>query len=434
MTDVVELFPHQRRLVDEYRSGAAPRVVALIAQPGLGKTRAVAVIAADRAKVGGLVIIVTPPVLVRQWAQEVRDAGAAPVSMYAKPADLRLALEKQAAAWPPSGIVICSSSVVGTPLAARTLHGISPSLFVADELRFSATSDTGRSLRALSDTADQAIFIDIRPNATANAWYPAHEDRRWTLPLAEAEGRNVRSHLSVRTHQYTGDPVEAEIVRNALEVLESARYPYRHQLLTRPAIQSALLSLVRRLQEPRQAAPKEVEIEPERLWVPKLDSSAAEIAWQLLDRFDELTQDGRLLAVMQETRSAIDDQRPVIIVTELPDEADYVAAALGRDAELTPVVTARMTFEESLVAVESLRAGEILVVTAPVSLASTKGNLPDRILNIWFAAPSAGWRLQEWLGAATLRSTIEVALLKAVPPVTPADLFVDQMELPVENP
>ena len=49
--------------------------------------------------------------------------------------------------------------------------------------------------------------------------------------------------------------------------------------------------------------------------------------WRVLDDFDDLPQDDRLLAVVEETRTAFDAMRPVLIITELVKEADYIAAA-----------------------------------------------------------------------------------------------------------
>lgn len=263
MTSVDNLLPHQRRLVEEYRSGSAPRVVALDAPPGTGKSVALAAIAAGRAAEGGLVMVVTQPILVQQWAHLVGDFGVVPSAVYTSVADFRLAIDTDTALWPDSGVVILGYSVARAPIAAKLLLAASPSLLVVDDVTVSASSELGRSLNALADRAAQVIFTGAR----SNAWFPPHETRRWTYPLSNSMGQRLTPRLEVRIRDYEGDQAEAEAVRQVREILRQAEYPPQNALFTRPAFQSALLSLVRRLEasEPlplseEDAAESEVEL------------------------------------------------------------------------------------------------------------------------------------------------------------------------------
>jgi hypothetical protein len=432
MTTIESLFPHQRALVEEYRSGSAPRVVALDAPPGTGKSRTLAVIAAERAAEGGLVIVVTPPALVSQWTQVVRDVGAAPVAVYASPADFRLALDSGPAPWPASGIVICGSSVVRTPLATKTLSSASPSLLVVDEVSVSRGSDLGRSLRAVADRAHQVIFTAGRPDA----WFPASETRRWTFPLADNQGRRIAPHFSVRVHDYTGDQAEAEVVREAIDLLRQVDYPLPALLLTRTAIQFALLRLVQRLETPEQLSPWEEgkkDSETGRTWSPAIDRPVAEVIWNLLDRFDDLEPDRRLLTALEETRSATDEGRPLVIATGLAQEVDYLVAGISSPRVSISTVTARTPAEERLAATERLRMGNVLVVT-DAFFAAMQMPLPDGTRSIWFMPPRSQRQTRQRLGLGMTSNGVEIVLLRAIPSVTPADELVGQIQRTLQNP
>ena len=432
MTAVESLLPHQRALVEEYSSGSPPHVIALDAPPGTGKSRALAVIAAQRAAKGGLVFVVVPPMLVSQLTQQVRDAGGSPAAVYASPSDFRLAFDTGPTPWPESGLVICGSSVIRTPLATKTLLGTSPSLLIVDEVAVSGGSDLGRSLRALANRANQVILTGVR----ANAWFPAFETRRWTYPLADSQGRRLTPHFSVRVHDYAGDQTEAEVVREAIELLHQADYPLPDLLLTRTAIQFALLRLVRRLEAPEQLPLWEegqTESEPEPSWSPAFDGRMIETIWKLLDRFDDLAPDRRLLAAMEETRSASAEGRPLIIVTHLAQEVDYIVAAIRSPQVFVSTVTGRTPLEERLAAAEDLREGSVLVVTS-VFFAAMQRPLPNGTRSVWFMPPRSQRQIQQRLGLGMSSNGVEIVLLRAIPSVTPADELVDRLERILQNP
>ena len=432
MSTFEPLFPHQRALVEEYGSGSAPRVVALDAPVGTGKSRALAVIATQRAAQGGLVIIVVPPPLVRQWAQQVHSIGISPATVYASPSDFRLAFDAGAVPWPAAGIVICGSSVVRTPLAAKTLLDVTPALLVVDEVTVSAGSDLGRSLRALADRAGQVIVTGTRENA----WFPAYEVRRWEYPLIDSLGRRVAPRFSARVHDYAGDPVEAGVMREAMGILRRASYPLLGLLLTRTAIQLALLRLAQRLEAPEQLLLLREDLkEPqqEEAWSPALDHGMTEEIWILLDRFDDLPPDQRLIAVMEEAKSARDEGRPVVIVADLAQEVDYIVAAIRSPQLPVSAVTGGTSPGERLAAAEDLREGGVLVVT-PVFFADIQRPLPSGTRSVWFTPPHSQHQLQQRLGFGMSSAGIEIVLLKAMPPVTPADELVDQVESMLRDP
>ena len=432
MTLVENLFPHQRSLVEEYRSGSAPRVVALDAPTGTGKSVALAVIAAERAAVGGLVIVVTQPVLVRQWANRVRDAGVVPSAVYASPADFRLAMDTDTVPWPDSGVVILGYSVARAPIAAKLLLAASSSLFVVDDVAVSANSELGKVLRALADHSDQVIFT----RAQLNAWFPPHETRRWTYPLSDILGRRLAPHVTVRVRNYEGDQDEAEAVRQAREILYQAGYPLQNALFTRPAFQSALLSLVRRLEASEQLPLLEedvAELEVERDWSPSFDRRATDAIWKLLDRFDNLPPDRRLLAAVDEMKSAYGQGRAVLIVTSLVREVDYLAAAIESPEIPVITVTGRTPFDQRLAASAEVRAGSALVVTS-LFFATIQNPLPDGTRSIWFTPPRSQRELRHRLGTGISNNNLEVVLLKAIPPVTPADGLIDSLTEVLQDP
>jgi hypothetical protein len=433
MTSIESLLPHQHRLVEEYRSGLAPRVVALDAPTGTGKSFALAVIAAERASEGGLVMVVTQPVLVPQWARLVADAGVIPSAVYASPADFRLAVDTEAAPWPDSGVVIFGYSVARSPFSAKTLLGAAPSLLVVDDVAVSAGSELGRSLRALADRATQVIFTRAGPNA----WFPPHETRRWTYPLSNKQGQPVAPHLQVRVHDYEGDQAEAEIVEQASALLRQVEYPLKGALLTRPAFQSALLSFVQRPKVSEQLPLFEEEgadeSVPKHDWSTSLDPEATDTAWNLLDRFDNLGPDRRLLATIQEMKSASERGRTVLIVSSLVQEVDYLAAAIDSPEIPIVTVTGRAPLNQRLAASGKLRAGSVLIVTS-LFFSSMQSPLPNGTRTIWFTPPRSQRELRQRLGTGMSNNSLEVVLLRAIPPVSPADELVDSLTEVLQDP
>ena len=231
------LLPHQRALVEEYRTGLAPHTVALDGPPGIGKSRTLAAIAAERAEAGELVIVVVPRPLVSQWTQEFAGAGVVPTAIYESPADFRMAFDASNPPWPEDGLVVCSSSVLKTPLAARTLVTASPSLLVIDEVRASTSSALGESLRRLGVRAHQILTTVI----VRNSWLQDFETRRWSYPLVDDDGRPIIPRFAVRVHDYEGDPAETALMLDSVNLLRQANYLVAGVLQTRSAIQFALL-------------------------------------------------------------------------------------------------------------------------------------------------------------------------------------------------
>lgn len=432
MISAENLLPHQHALVDDYRSGFAPRVLELDGPPGTGKSVALAVIAAERATAGGLVMVVTQPVLAQQWAHLVTDAGVVPSAVYASPGDFRLAIDTDTAPLPHSGVVIFGYSVTRAPLASRLLLAASPSLLVVDDVVVSASSELGRSLRALADRARQVIFTGARPNA----WFPPHETRRWTYPLLDGTGQRLAPHLEVRIRDYEGDQAEAEAVRQAREILHQAQYPLRNTLFTRPAFQSALLSLVRQTGVFEQLPLFEedtTESEVERAWSPGLDHQATDAVWNLLDRFDNLPSDRRLLATIEEVKSAYKHGRAVLIVTSLAREIDYLVATIDSSEIPIMAVTGRTPIDQRLAAYEKLRAGSVLVVTS-LFFTGMQNPLPDKTRSIWYTPPRSQRELRNRMVTGISNNNLEVVLLRAVPPVTPADELVDSLTEVLQDP
>jgi hypothetical protein len=120
-------------------------------------------------------------------------------------------------------------------------------------------------------------------------------------------------------------------VPDAVELLGRVDYPFPSLLLTRTAIQFALLSGAQRLEALERLPLDEEdqrEAETDRSQLPVLDRRMAEAIWKLLDRFDDLTPDRRLLAALEETKSASEEGRPLVIVTGLAQEVDFIVAAI----------------------------------------------------------------------------------------------------------
>jgi hypothetical protein len=432
VTSVDNLLPHQLALVEEYRSRSAPQVVRLDAPVGSGKSYTLAVIAAERSLSGDLVIIVLPMVaLVMQMVEQLNEAGVSPVAVYVNPAEFRLTLDKDIPPWPDSGVVICTTSVIRSPLAARALANTSPSLLIVDDVAASGSSELGRSLQALAARTGQIIFTDAR----ADASFPASDVRRWTFPLIDRAGRLVAPEFSVRVHEYPGNLAEGELVRQAIEFFR--QLPVIPSIFfTRTAIQSALLNLVRRLENPEQLSFEEAgreELKPAQAEVQTPDGPTIDAIWRMLDQFDNMPSDGRLLAVIEEVRSAFDLRLPAVISAGLVQEVDYLAAAIESHGFPVSTATASMRSEERLRAAENLRPGTALVVTAGF-FADIQRPLPSGTRSLWFNPPRTRSQVQRRLGLGMSSHDVEIVLFKAVPPVTPADEIVERLEAILQNP
>jgi superfamily II DNA or RNA helicase len=433
MTSAENLLPHQLALIEEYRSGSAPRVVALDAPPGSGKSYALAMIAAERAAAGGLVVVVLPSrLLVSQMTRLLSEAGASQVVVYATAADFRLAFDTDAAPWPETGLVICSSSVIKSPLATKALATTTPSLLILDDVAESRRPDLKRWLQALANRSRHVIFT----GRSANAGFTASETRRWTFPLMDSGGQLLRPEFSVRVHEYGGNLAEAQLVREAIELLNQLPPALPRNFFTRPAIQFALLDRVRRLANPEEFTPQETErdeLESEGALSQVPDRGTIETIWRMLDRFDDLPPDTRLIAANEETRSAFDQGRAVVIVTGSAQEADYLSAAIwSRELPIT-AVTSRTQPAQRLSAMEDLRNGRVLVVTDSFFTAMQMP-LPDGTLSLWFRPPSTRRQIQRRLGLGMSSRGVEIVLFRAVPPVTPADELVERLKEMLRDP
>jgi hypothetical protein len=189
--------------------------------------------------------------------------------------------------------------------------------------------------------------------------------------------------------------------------------------------------LVRRL-EPRSGQQQllwdedQDEAETEQAWSGAADRRMAEAAWQLLDRFDDLESDRRLDAALDEARSALDEGRRAIIVAGLPQEAEYVAAAISPDREFLWTDAAQTITEQRAGAAHDLGKISPLVVTP--TFYTVDQQLPGGTRSIWFTPPRNQRQIQQYLDPSISGKGLEVILLRAVPPVSPADALVGRLE------
>jgi hypothetical protein len=146
-----------------------------------------------------------------------------------------------------------------------------------------------------------------------------------------------------------------------------------------------------------------------------------------LDAFDDLPQDGRLLAVVEETRTAFDAMRPVLIITRIVKEADYIGAAAQEYNLPVSTITMSTSREARVNALADMQVGSALIATAQV-LKDAQGPLPDRTRSLWFTPPANRRQAQERLGVGISSRDSEIVLFKAVPPVTPADKSFGRLE------
>jgi superfamily II DNA or RNA helicase len=416
MASISHLMPHQVELIEEYRASSAPRIVVLDAPVGSGKSVTLAAIAASRADLGDLVLMVMPRLLVSQATDLVVGFGEIFPTVYSATADFRLALGEKASPWPDSGVVICSTSVITSPVAIKALRRVSPSLLIVDDVWASRNSNLARSLGALAEQSAKVLIT----GGDEQYWPISATNRQWAFPLVDSEGHLGRPEFSVRVHDYPGDPAEAKLVLRARALLE--RFPSRvaRQSSTRVAIQNDLLRVVQRLEDPDRLATANREERAESARQDVVDRQVIESMWRVLDDFDNLPQDERLIAVVEEARTAFEAMRPVLIVTDLVKEADYIAAAVQTYGLSFDTITMSISREARVSALADMQNGRALIVTAPV-LAEAQRPLPDRTRSLWFAAPTNRRQAQRQLGVGISSRDIEVVLFRALPPVTPGD-------------
>jgi hypothetical protein len=367
---------------------------------------------------------VMPRLLVPQARDLVADFGNVPPTVYSAPSEFRLALGEEASPWPDSGVVICSTSVISSPVAVKELSRVTPALLIVDDVLASRDSGLARSLGMLSERSAKVLAT----GREAQSWLSSAIIRRWTFPLIDPEGRSRTPEFSVRVHEYPGDPVEAGLVRQAVELLERYPSPESSHYSTRIAIQSNLLRLVQRLEDPDRlpTSYREERTEPTR----QDDADrlmAIDSMWRLLDDFDDLPRDGRVNAAITEIRTSFNATRPVLIITQLVKEADAIAAAAQEDGLSVSTITMSMKREARVTALTNMQADRALIATAQV-LTDGQRRLPDRTRSLWFAPPANRRQAQRQLGVGISSRDIEIVLFKAVPPVAPADEHFGQVE------
>jgi hypothetical protein len=437
MTLVQDLFPHQLALVEEYRSGSAPHVVELDAPVGTGKTITLAVIAAERASVGGLVVVVLPHrALIAQMIHVLNQIGTYPITVYATPADFRLALDKGVPPWPNSGLVVCSTTVIRSPLTINTLTNVAPALLILDEVAASISSELGQSLRALANRTHQILFTGNR----AATLLPTSDTRTWTFPLIDNEGHLVAPEFSVRVHEYPGDQTEAALTQKAIELLRNLPLvlnapPATSNVYTRPAIQVALLSGVRQLENPEKLPLQEKgrDLEVAQTLAEASNQMTVEAIWRMLDDFDNLPEDTRLVAAVEEVKSAFEHGYPTLISTSIVQEVDYLAAAIESHGMPVSTVTGSTKLKDRASAAENLQAGTVLVATSAF-FTDMQRPLPRGTRNLWFNPPRTRRQVQQRLGLGMSSHSVEIVLFKAVPPVTPADQLIQRLVAILQSP
>jgi hypothetical protein len=132
-------------------------------------------------------------------------------------------------------------------------------------------------------------------------------------------------------------------------------------------------------------------------------------------------------------KSAYEQGRAVLIVTSLVREVDYLAAAIESPEIPVITVTGRTPFDQRLAASAEVRAGSALVVTS-LFFATIQNPLPDGTRSIWFTPPRSQGELRHRLGTGISNNNLEVVLLKAIPPVTPADELIDSLTEVLQDP
>jgi hypothetical protein len=361
--------------------------------------------------------MVMPRLLVPQAGELVAEFGDMFPTVYSTTADFRLALgKKEASPWPDSGVVICSTSVITSPVAIKELQRVSPSLLIVDDVWASRNSNLARLLRVL---AEQSVKILITGGVEQD-WPISATIRQWAFPLVDHEGRLGRPEFSVRVHDYPGDPAEAELFLRARVLLESFPSLVARQSSTRVAIQSGLLRLVQRMEDPDRLAIANGEERAEAARQDIVDRQVIESMWRVLDDFDDLPQDERLVAVVEEARTGFEAMRPILIVTDLVKEADYIALAVQSYGLSFDTITMSMSREARVGALADMQNGRALIVTAPV-LAEAQRPLPDRTRSLWFSTPRNQRQARRQLGVGISSRGIEIVLFRALPPVTPDD-------------
>jgi hypothetical protein len=318
-------------------------------------------------------------------------------------------------------------------LVVKTLSSTTPSLVITDEVAPSAGSQVGRSLRVLVDRSRQAI---VTAGGGPNRWHPEGEKRTWTYPLVDTAGRPFGTSFRYRIREFDSDPAEVEVTHAALELLARVAYPSRAAPLTRSAIQAALLGLVQRMEAPEQMPlwdEGQMELDAEQGWSTTADAGIAESAWELLDGLDDLASDGRLTATTHEIESAIAEDRPVVVICERVREVDYVIAAMRSRNVPAEVMTGQTPTQERNLAVARFVAGGVIVATASV-LSSMQRPLPHGTRSIWFSPPRTSDEVRQRLSQSIASVSVEIVLLRATPPATPADRLVDQVMVTLADP
>jgi hypothetical protein len=153
----------------------------------------------------------------------------------------------------------------------------------------------------------------------------------------------------------------------------------------------------------------------------------------MLDGLDDLPPDGRLLAVLEEVRSAFNDGLPVVVSADLVQEVDYLAAAMESNGLPVSIATASMRSAERLKAAENLQPGTVLLVTAPF-FSDMQRPLPNGTRSLWFNPPRTRRQVQRRLGLGMRSRDVLIVLFKAEPPVTPADEIVENLVAILQHP
>lgn len=419
------LYPHQQDLVDEFARGANPSAVLLRAPVGVGRSTALAAVALERARAGDLVLLVAPSALIAQWIEQFAASLDEPV-VIRTPSDVRLLVEEPGWAWPDNGIILMSMSALRAPVVQKVLEPLRPSLAVIDEGRGHLGASISDSLATLAQRADRVL---VAGGSDEGQWLDSPEIRSWHGPLRSADGEVLGPAVNARVVDYPSLKKEVDLAHAARRLLARMRAPVSMLGQTRPSMQAAMLTVVRRLESPEQLPLMEEdgqrELPFDAGWYRSVERELVENCWDLLDQLDDLPDDPRLTAVESEVARATSEGRPVMVVAERVAEIEYLAAALDGKVQVILSVTGSTTQPERSDRMRKLVTGAVVIATA-AALGGVPP-LPDGTMAILYATPRDDENVRNWLPLSPTAKGIEAVLLKASPSMTPRDDLVEEI-------
>lgn len=376
-----DLLPFQSALLHELADSDA-RHVQIQVTPGAGLTEVLSRLAAGTVDEGGSVVVVVGSlVLAQQWLERLR-ALAIPAEDLRATSNAVEALDSGLVTQTRRpGVIVTTPQALMHGAGKRTSALLRPSLLIVERPGRAATSSEPSALdAAMADLATRAVRVIVLTSSdTTVPWLTA--PARHAVSFRDVmKARRLTTEIRIIT--YLRPPEEGELRAQAVKLLDRLGGEAKVGS-SRADLHAALVRLASRLSGEQLADPdddgslaQELPLEPSRGTLDEL--------WALVDEIENLGDDERLTVVAALTREALSTSRPVLVIADRVDDAEYVGSRLRSEHPDVAVLSGSSSRDDTARVFQSFDGRSVLVITR---MLLQGWETPPGTRQIWWSPP-----------------------------------------------